>query len=574
MPSTSPLRRAGSPGGLVSERAPAVGSFASFWAAAGRVDRPQDGCLRVWDGSDFETWSWGEWQRRAERAGGALWHLGVRPGDHVAMVISNSPDSVAALFGAWMCGATVISCPTKPNGGEGTRYAEAIGKIVRESEAEWLLCDSPVAGSLDEAATGVPIVSTGLVRRDRGGREPDHSGAAVALVQYTSGSTSDPRGCVLTFDAIESQLRALSAKLEVDPARDVGVFWLPLSHDMGLFGGLMLGVSAGHRVVLGTPSRFAAAPTSWLADCARFQATLSATPAFGLAVAASASRTVRSVAPFPMRRMVVGGDRIDARSLTRSIDLLGPERVAASSVVPAYGLAEAVLAVTVTPPGGPTSLTVDRDALRAGVLKRSQNLGAEDRSSTTFVNCGTPLDGYDVTIVGERDIGEIVVRAPGLAEGYLNRPEMSREKFDQGLHTGDIGFLHDDSLFVVGRADDLLSVGGRNVFARDLEMAITEIDEIRPGGIAVVGVDAGARIEIVAVVETSVPTGARPRLAAQIDQAARGVAGIAISRSVFLEPGSLPKTPSGKVRRHECRELAAAPAPRQQQTLAGDGPQP
>jgi fatty-acyl-CoA synthase len=556
----------------VSSRAATVGSFESFWEAAGRADRPRDGCLHVWDGREFESWTWAEWQRRAERASGALWHLGVRPRDHVAMIISNSPDSVAALFGAWMCGASVISCPTKPNGADGAWYTEAIGRIVRESEAAWLLCEPEVVDSLREAAIGAPIIPMGIVRRDWGSRAPSRSGARVALVQYTSGSTRDPRGCVLTFDAIASQMRALSAKLEIDPARDVAVFWLPLSHDMGLFGGLMLGLSAGHRVVLGTPARFAVAPTSWLADCARFQATISATPAFGLAVAAHSSRTLRSVAPFPMRRMVVGGDRIDARSLTRSIELLGPDRVSSTSVVPAYGLAEAVLAVTVTPPGaGPTSFTVDRDALREGVLTSSQSSGAEDRTSTTFVNCGTPLDDYDVSIAGGGDIGEIVVRGPGLADGYLNQPEVSREKFDHGLHTGDIGFLHDDSLFVVGRADDLLSVGGRNVFARDLEIAIAGIDEIKPGGIAVVGVDAGARIEIVALVEASAPISARRPLAAQIDQQARRVSGVAISRCVFLEPGSLPKTPSGKVRRHDCRELAAAPASGPQHALAGDG---
>jgi acyl-CoA synthetase (AMP-forming)/AMP-acid ligase II len=527
----------------------------SLWAplerSAGRSDM-----LVTWEGDRFASWSWDGWRARALELAGGLRALGVRPGDRVAALLVNSADACAAVLGVWMAGGCLLSMPTIARGMAPDRYAAQLRRIVADAEPALVLTDAALAGPLEAAGLGARVVGFQDVR-GAPLAEPELAAPDDAVfVQYSSGSTTDPKGCVLTARAIAWQLSASADAVAADPAVDTSVAWLPMSHDMGLFGCVLLTYWTGHRLVLGTPQRFLAQPHTWLDDCARFGATITATPNFGLDIAARVGAR-RPSGPFPMRRLVVGGDRVEPATLARAAEALGPERVRRTALAPAYGLAEAVLTVTMAPEGeGARIAAVDAAALADGEV-RDPGPGARPVALTS---AGPPLPGIELSVLGggEDRTGEIVVRSPALASGYLGAPELSAERFTrEGLRTGDIGFIRDGELYVTGRVDDLMSLGGRNVYARDLELALGQVAGVRPGACAVVDVHgSGATAQVVALVEPQDPSADLPALARQLSAATREAAGVGIDECLFLPKGRLPKTPSGKVQRFRCRELA------------------
>jgi fatty-acyl-CoA synthase len=528
---------------------------ASLWSRLERKGGRRD-LLLAWDGASYREWSWEDWRERAGRFAEGLKRRGIQPEERVAVLLTNSPDACAAVIGAWLAGACVLSMPLIARGMEPTTYLAQLRRIVARAEPVLLVCDESLRPLLDDAELGVGVVAFQQLDAPRSGEYALPGADQPVFVQYSSGSTSDPRGCVLAPRAIANQLAALDRALAIDPDVDTGVVWLPLAHDMGLFGCLLLTYWTGHRLVLGTPQRFLTSPGTWFADCARYGATVSATPSFGLALATRVAAK-RLPPPFPMTRMVVGGERVDAATLTNANQVLGDERLKMSALVPAYGLAEAVLAVTMTSPGeGPTVMRVDAEALGEGSVVPVPSDSGSVRA-VSLVSAGQPLPGTEVGVTSSDGVGEILVRSSTLADGYLGAPELTARRFtSRGLLTGDLGFVADGKLFVSGRADDLMSVAGRNVYARDLEAAICSVPGVQPGSCAVVEADEGVPQRLAAVVELR---GSHPDLtvmAAGIRAAARAAAGAAIDRCIFVPRGTLPKTPSGKVQRFRCRELA------------------
>jgi fatty-acyl-CoA synthase len=515
--------------------------------------------LRVWDGGTWSTWSWDEWRRAAARFAGGLRDLGVGRGDRVACLLSNTQPTCAAVLGTWMAGGCLVSIPAIARGMTLDRYLAQLKRIVAQAEPALVLVEEALAEVL--AAELAPLRVRALQRVD--GPPVDGfelaNGEDPVFVQYSSGSTSEPRGCVLSADAIAHQLTMLERALELDGDCDVKVDWLPLSHDMGLFGCLLLSAYwTGTSQVLSTPQRFLTNPRSWFADCGEFGATITCGPNFGLELTARFAPTLPPD-PIPMRRIVIGGERIEPATLQRVCDALGPERLPRSALMPAYGLAEATLAVTMSPLGsGASVLEVQRDALAEGLVRAADDsVGADGRTRLTSV--GSPLPGVEVDIATrDADVGEIRVRSASLATGYLHAPDRTAERFTpDGLLTGDIGFQLDGELYVTGRADDLLIVGGRNVYARDIEAAIVQAGGVRPGSCAVVSVDGDADPRLVALVEPADDHPELSAMAAGMAAAARASAGVRLAECVFLPRGSFPKTPSGKAQRFRCQELAA-----------------
>lgn len=519
--------------------------------------RKSGALLELWENDRWTTWSWDEWRSRAFRFAGGLRELGVRPGDRVACQLSNSPACCAAVLGTWLAGGCLVSIPGIARGVSWERYFTQVHRIVTQAEPNVLLAHRSFTEAFRGARRGLRVVAVEAV-----------DGPAIAepllagehepvFVQYSSGSTSDPRGCVLSARAIAHQLTMLEAALQFDPESDVSVNWLPLSHDMGLFGCLLLTAYwADTRLVLGTPERFLTSPQSWFADCAAFGASTAAGPNFALELTA---RVARMLPPHTraMSRVILGGERVEARTLERALEALGPLRLPRHALMPAYGLAEAVLAVTMTSTEKePTVLTVDREALARGQVRTIEPDARSNSEAMSVVSAGLPLPGNEVEILGEAEVGEIRVRSDSLAEGYLTSSGSDRQRFtSKGLMTGDIGFLREGELYVTGRIDDLLIVAGRNVLASDIEVALLESGLSRPGSCAVVQAGDGPE-RLVAVLE---PVDNHPDfsvMAVQLRQAARQVAGVRLDECVFLPRGHFPKTPSGKTQRFRCREIA------------------
>jgi fatty-acyl-CoA synthase len=444
-------------------------------------------------------------------------------------------------------------------------YAAQLAAIFAQSEPVVLLAERQYVELLEGASGGLRVAAVedldGPAMADPSLARPKD----VVFVQYSSGATAEPHGCMLTAGAIAHQLQALAIALEIDAEADMSVDWLPLSHDMGLFGCLLMTAYwTGTRQALSSPSRFLSAPQSWFGDCARFGATITAGPNFALELAARVATAI-PVERVPMRRLVIGGERVDAATLERTARAIGPQALPVQALTPAYGLAEAVLAVTIAPIGAGARIAhVSREALANGTVQTVETVEDEVTDASLVVSAGVPLSGASVDVIGDSDVGEIRIRSSSLAEGYLGlHGETARRFTADGLLTGDLGFVLDQHLYVTGRLDDLLVVAGRNVYARDIEAAILETGAIRPGSCAVVQLLDAGEPRLAAVVE---PVERHPDfavMAAQMAQAARASAGVRLSECVFLPVGVFPKTPSGKTRRFRCQELAG------EQGLAG-----
>jgi acyl-CoA synthetase (AMP-forming)/AMP-acid ligase II len=417
-------------------------------------------------------------------------------------------------------------------------YLAQLEKLCHSLEAQLLLADSRlvgVAGDLGVEVTNFGELVGGDDRADIEPPPPDN----VIFVQFSSGTTGDPRGAELTGKAIHAQVDALAERERADPERDIGGTWLPMSHDMGFFGSFLtrwyLGVS-GFR---SPPERFLRQPETWLEDCAEFGATLTSAPPFALALAARAERLRPSDSKLSLRTCVVGAERIDWSLLNSAVQILERRGLDLEVITPGYGLAEATLAVTLGDLDAPPRY-VDVDEQRV-------------------VSCGTPLSSIDVRI--DESSGEIVVSGPTLAVGYHRNPEATEERFRDGeLWTRDLGLIKDGELYVLGRTDDVVIVGGRNIHARDVESALNAERGVRTGNCAIVDVPGqrGTSITLVAELDGAVDTS---ELSIRLRRASIEAAGIPIDRFVFLPKGRFPKTPSGKAQRYRCRAIAENPDP-------------
>jgi acyl-CoA synthetase (AMP-forming)/AMP-acid ligase II len=367
-----------------------------------------------------------------------------------------------------------------------------------------------------------------------------------SLVQFTSGSTGAPKGIRLSLDAVAHQVRALLERLQPQPG-DAACSWLPLSHDMGLIGMLLTSwcaaspnVAGGGELTLIRPEHFVRQPASWLDACSRFGATITSAPNFALALA---TRTVGTLEGLDLRRLrvcITGGDTIRAATLEAFAAATAAAGFRSQAFCPAYGLAEATLAVTmVEPAAGWTAASVDAAALGEGRWVAATGPGARP-----VVCAGAPLPGMSVRVAGVAAEGVIEVAGPSMLTDYVGYGSpLSPEGW---LTTGDLGVLDGGLLYPTGRLGDRIVVAGRTLDAGDVEARIGGHPGLRAG--AVVAVDDGAG-GFALVAEPAAAVGLDAVARAVRDELVRTV-GCGPSAVVLVERGSLPKTPSGKLPRH------------------------
>lgn len=505
-----------------------------------------------WTGSDFRHGTWADLFDASRKAAAALRRRGVERGEIVASVITNSPEAGTGLVGAWFAGTCVASLPIPARGMSIPNYVAQLRRLISELDARILLAEDRFIGLLPaDEDLGAELVSyESLVEKDERA-EPDPPGRGeVIFIQYSSGSTGEPKGAMLSLAAIEHQLLRLAEAMSIDPEHDVGVTWLPMSHDMGLFGCFLLAWATGMRGLRSTPERFIAAPRTWFEDCAAVNGTVTAAPPFALNVAARA--VGHGSAPLSIRTWLIGADQIDWAALTHAVDALAPLGVRLESITPAYGLAEATLAVTLEDlKQAPHTLDVDGRALMDGKVEVTH---PDDPHALRLTSAGRPIRDVDVRI-DSGDLGEICVRTPSLAEGYHNDDEATAAAFQDGeLRTGDIGLMANSKLYVVGRADDLIVIGGRNVRANEVEAKLATHPSVRRGSCALIDRrDGSGSIAIVAEVEDGLEDATT--LARALRRSALELAGIPVRECLFVPKGRFPKTPSGKVQRFRCRAL-------------------
>lgn len=510
-----------------------------------------------WDGKRYRAHTYGDLLSDARRAAAALRRRGIASGSVVGGVLTNSPETTRAAIGVTFTGATFASLPIIARGMSLAAYSRQLAEMCKHLGAEVLLAEERFLRAMPVGLDlGVEVVSYASLLK--GTEMADVTPPAldeVLFIQFSSGTTGKPRGAQLTGRAIEAQLIGLADALEIDPERDIGCMWLPLSHDMGIFGGAFLAWYVGMRAVKSTPERFLQAPRSWFDDCAQFGATITAGPPSALAMATRAEAARSSGAPLGVRMCLVGAEVVDWPVLERAAAVFAPRGLELSSFTTAYGLAESTLAVTVGElDRAPVFVDVDADALTLGTIHLAD---PSDSRARRLVSAGTPLKDTEVTI--DQHTSEIIIRSKSLACGYFDNAEETQTHFSEGaFRTSDLGFLHEGHLYISGRSDDLLILHGRNVFVNELETLIGAVAGIRDGNCAFVQQFGGdrPRVSLVAEIEESVDVAT---LASQLCRLTMREEGVPVNECVFLPRGSFPMTPSGKVQRHRCLQLIRQP---------------
>jgi acyl-CoA synthetase (AMP-forming)/AMP-acid ligase II len=513
-----------------------------------------DGALFVEEGERERFFAWRELRERARATGAALAALGVEPGDRVAIVLGTGPEFFDAFFGAWLAGAVPVPLYPPLRLGRIDEYHAQTARMLEQVGARVLITDGRIQrllGRLVERARPPLGCRIAAELREAPGAAVEVAPDSLALIQFSSGTTVAPKPVAITHAALMAQLAAVHTLLPHTPELvHRGVLWLPLYHDLGLVGSL-LGIYYPGTVVLLRPERFLARPSLWLRAIARHRATLSAAPNFAYALCVTRVRDeeLRGADLSSWRIAINGAETISPRVARRFVERFAPFGLRRGVLMPAYGLSEATAGVTHAEPNAP-------------LVTRA--LGRRE-----LVCVGRPWPGVEVEVrddagrAPERTIGRIFVRGPSVMRGYFGNSDATRRALDGGwLDTGDLGLVDGGQLYLCGRAKDVVIVRGQNHAPEEFEECLEGVRGVRAGCAIAVGIDGVDGERLLMLVERS--GSADPTLSERVRALVLERTGVAPEVRV-LEPGTLPRTSSGKrrrgeaLRRHLAGELRAPP---------------
>ncbi|WP_394829006.1 condensation domain-containing protein [Pendulispora albinea] len=520
--------------------------------------QPHDGAYTfLTDGEEAEErLTYGELGRRARAIAGMLQRAGAR-GEPVLLLFAPGLDYVAAFLGCVCAGA--IAVPAYPP--DPSRLARTLPRLtalVADARARFALTTGLIRGLFEAMASAELLPVTWLTVEDAGEaereawRDPGAGPDDVAFLQYTSGSTGNPRGVILSHQNLLHNSTAIQRCFESN-TESRGVIWLPPYHDMGLIGGVLQPLYGGFPVVLMSPLAFLTRPLRWLRAIARHRGTISGGPNFAYDLCVRKS-TPEERAALDLRSWELafnGAEPIHPETLERFAAAFEPSGFRREAFYPCYGLAEGTL-------------------IASGGRKGAGAVVREDGKSR-LVGCGESIAGQELRVVDpERlvpvaggEVGEIWLRGPSVARGYWRRDEETHASFGAVLpddprpylRTGDLGFMADGELFVNGRIKDLVILRGRNLYPQDIERtAVACHPALRPGCAAAFSVAGDGEEQLVVVLEADPAKATDP--AAILDRVRRQIAEqheVQARAIVLLAPGAVPKTSSGKVQRRACR---------------------
>ena len=528
--------------------------------------------------SEIETpVSYGHLREEAAAVAGGLRERGVARGDTVALMLPTGLDFLRSFLGIVLARAVPVPIYPPVRLDRLPEYAARQSAILRDAGVRLLVTiprARPVASLLkpavptladvvtaDElAASGVPVSG------------PDGDGGDPAFIQYTSGSTGQPKGVLLTHDNLLANVRAIATGVEARPT-DVGVSWLPLYHDMGLIGAWLTCLHHGLPLTLLPPTAFLARPERWLWAIHQRRATLSPAPNFAYELCARRVRdqALEGLDLSSWRVALNGAEPVSTGTLERFSRRFAPHGFRREAMMPVYGLAECSVALAFPPVGrGPRVDRVARSAFqREG---RAEAAAPGDATALEFVSAGRELPEHEVRIVddagadlAERVVGRLVFRGPSMTSGYYRQPEATAAITLPGgwLDTGDMAYRAEGEIHVCGRKKDLIIKGGRNLVPQEIEEAAAGVEGIRRGCVVAFGAqnEALGTEALVVVAETRATDAAeRDRLVAAVTERVAEAVEVPPDQVVLVPPGAVPKTSSGKVRRAATRELYLAAA--------------
>jgi fatty-acyl-CoA synthase len=499
---------------------------------------------------------------------GGLRAAGVGPGETIALIVPGARDFLTTFLGAACAG--VVPAPLYPpvRLDQFEAYLRQTTPAVRASRAAAVVTTAQLRRVLGTLQSDAPSVRAVLAIERLQGR-PLESIAHVrlddpAFLQFTSGSTSDPKGVVLTHRNLAENVAAIAGPHGLRITRgDRGMSWLPLFHDMGLIGMALTVLYVGCTTDFLSPLAFLKRPAAWLRAISRTRATISFAPnfAYDLCVRRVQAREMADLDLSCWRVAGCGAEPVRAETLAAFAKKFSEVGFREEAFLPCYGMAEHTLAVTFPPLNRTPRLDVVKaDDLAAA--RRAVPAGKDGEGRATLVSCGRPFPGHEVRIADqkgrplpERHVGQILLKGPSVFGGYLDRDALSRETLAGGwLHSGDLGYLAAGELYVCGRVKDTIIVNGRNYHPQDLEQAASDVGDVRKGRVVAFGTQAGAGHDrIVVVLE---PTDAQPvgDLADRVRGRIVEATGVLVDEVVVVPAGTVPKTTSGKLQRVRVRQ--------------------
>jgi fatty-acyl-CoA synthase len=539
------------------------------------------------------TLTFGELYAAAERCAAELARRGVPPGGRVSLMLPTSRAFFVSYAGVLLAGAIPVPIYPPFRADRIEEYAARQSAILNNAQVCQLLTfrrAEAVARLLEprvKSLLGVVDAEKLLDAADKApprppGALPAHlSGSRVrrandiALLQYTSGSTGDPKGVTLTHANLLANMRAIGTATEMGP-NDVGVSWLPLYHDMGLIGAWLTLLQFGVPLAVMSPLAFLTRPERWLWAFHKHRGTIAAAPnfAYELCVRKIADKDIEGLDLSSWRVAMNGAEPVNPETMQRFTERFARYGFRNEAHLPVYGLAESSLAVTVPPLNrGPQIDRVDRETFTT--QGRAVPATPEASTGIAFVSSGVSLPEHEVCLVdgqgnevAERTEGFLWFRGPSATTGYYLNAAATQKLLPRGpakspdefawVDSGDRAYLADGEIYVTGRVKDIIIKGGRNLYPHEVEELAARVDGIRKGCIVAFGLKDEAsgteKLVVVAEVRDRDPKKLAPILAAVTDQISRGL-GTPPDRVELVPAGSIPKTSSGKLRREETRQL-------------------
>lgn len=502
--------------------------------------------LVVFD-QDAGAWNRHPWPEVHARAESVAARILAGDGDGaVGLVGEPTVGLVAAIQGAWLAGRSVSILPGPVRGADPQQWARATLNRFGGIGVDTVFSHGAPLQFLSEPDAGLAVHDVAAAATERSAAFTPVAAApdVPAVLQGTAGSTGTPRTAQLSPAAVLANVSGLLNHVEIDASADAGCSWLPLYHDMGLTF-LLSGALSGAPLWQAPTGAFAASPFRWLTWLHDSAATLTAAPNFAYSVIGKYARRVPEVDLGRLRVAINGGEPVDCAGLERFVTELGRSGLHPGALTPSYGLAEATCAVTAPRPG--TGLQYDE------IVGAANDDTAAVRRHAVL---GEPIPGMQVRIgpvserheeLVEREVGEIEIRGTSMMSGYTGEPALDP---DSWFPTGDLGYFTDAGLVVCGRAKEIISIAGRNVFPTEIERVAAEVRGVREGAVVAVGAD-GIRPGLVIAAEFRGrdEAGARAALISRV----ASQCGVVPSDVVLLAPGSLPRTSSGKLRRLEVK---------------------
>jgi fatty-acyl-CoA synthase len=496
---------------------------------------------------------------------------GVKPEDRIALIAETGVEFASLFFGVVYAGAWPVPLPLPTSFGGAQSYIDQLSVQLKSCDPTMLIYPPEIGAMCAEAARienveGIDWAS--FAERPAPETElPQAVGEDIAYLQYSSGSTRFPHGVAITHHALLNNLAAHSHGMHVGDG-DRCVSWLPWYHDMGLVGCFLSIVANQVSTDYLKTEDFARRPLAWLDLISRNPGTtLSYSPTFGYDICARRmSSQTKASDRFDLSRWRVAGngaDMIRPDVMQSFVDAFGDAGFKATAFLPSYGLAEATLAVSIMPPG---------EGIRVELVEETQLSGQEGRHDRpqryrAIVNCGKPardmkieIREEDGTPLPERAIGKVWCAGPSVMVGYFRDPEATAACMQDGwLDTGDMGYMSDGYIYIVGRAKDMIIVNGRNHWPQDIEWAVEQLPGFKAGDIAAFAITTPGGEETPAVLvqcRTS-DEAERLRLRDEIRERVRSVTGMNCVIEL-IPPRTLPRTSSGKLSRAKARNLYLA----------------